>query len=90
MGNQKRLNFEDVKLLNFKHEKRENFIDVSFETKLSIPHGDLISDVNQSLHFEKHAFYIQLEQFRLSYSLNGNLMLILNDLDLLSIETLRN
>lgn len=41
------------------------------------------------MHFEKHKLTITIEKFRLVYALNGDDMLTINDLDLLSLETSR-
>ena len=54
-----------------------------------MPQGDLVFDVNESIHFEKHKIYIETHSFKLIYFLNGVQMLRINDLNLLSIERQR-
>ena len=63
---------------------------MQFSTNLCIPNGDLIFEVDESIHFEKHKFIINLNPFQLSYALNDVDMCVINSLNLLSIERIRN
>ncbi len=40
--------------------KSESTLVISFSTNLCIPNGDLVFDMDESIHFEKHKFIIHL------------------------------
>jgi hypothetical protein len=64
-------------------------ITFTFSTNLCIPDGDLVFEINESIHFEKHSFSINIDPFIMNYAVNDIEMCVINDLGLLSIERLR-
>ena len=62
---------------------------VGITTRLCLPHGDLISDTDESIHFEKHKFVLDIDPFVIEYYLNDSLICSINSLGLLSIERQR-
>jgi hypothetical protein len=64
-------------------------ITFTFSTNICIPDGDLVFEIDESIHFEKHRFIININPFIMNYSVNDIEMCVINDLGLLSIERLR-
>lgn len=69
-----------------------NFVSVQLSTRLCLPYGDLFSDTNESIHFERHKFELHSEgqpHFVMKYFLNDRFICDINGLGLLSVEHTR-
>ena len=63
---------------------------VQLSTRLCLPYGDLFSDTDESIHFERHKFELHNDpHFFIQYFLNDRFICDINGLGLLSVEQTR-